>query len=258
MMRDKGAITGRNGIKKMMRGVLALALVCAGTSCEAIKAQRVKEAAEQRARSVFIREEATEPFVVSRVFYGSQPAVKAMIEIQDDVATSFLGLHRVGDGLISVGIKDGRGRWLRTHECGGHLFVEAIEGQPCQIVVKNNARTRLEIVTGKDGADALTGGPFNLANQGVVVGPLQTVVIGKVKRRQPAMLVFGPGRDVARGPIVQSHVAPSPGSIIVCAFQPKGKFPWEGSITRPMHTTAMPGKFPQRHFEPEPYSQDYR
>ena len=243
---------------KVIHAAILFALPFATSSCEAIKAQRAKELAEQRARSLFIREEVTEPFIVARAFYGSQPAVKAMLEVQDDTSSSFRGLHRVGDGLISIGIKDGRGRWLRTHECGGHLFVEATEGQPCQIVVKNNARTRLEIVAGIDGADAVNAGPFNLSNQGIVVAPLQTIVIGKVKRHQPAKLIFGRGRDASRGPVVMSHVAPSNGSIIVCAFRPKDRFPWEGSISRPMHTTAMPGKFPQRRFEPEPYSEDYR
>ena len=225
--------SGQSEMKQMLRGLLALALMSAGTSCEAIKAQRAKEAADQRVRSIFVREEAAEPLLVSRVFYGSQPAVRAMIEIQDDTAYSFRGLHAVGDGSISVGIKDGRGRWLPTHECGGHLFVEAAEGQPCQIVVKNSSRTRLEIVAGMDGADAVNGGRFDLNNHGIVVGPLQTVVIGKVVRGKPATLVFGAGRDVARGPVVQTHVAPSPGSIIVCGFKSNASPPREESVTRP-------------------------
>lgn len=223
-----GGRTSGNRTNKLMRGALALVLIFAESSCAAIKAQRAKEAAGQRARAAFVREEAAEPFIVARAFYGSPPAVKAMIGLQDDMAASLRGLHRVGDGLISIGIKGARGRWLRTHECGGHLFVEAAEGQPCQIVVRNHARSRLEIVVGKDGADAVGGGPFALENPGIVIGPLQTVAIGKVTRRQPATLVFGPGRDASRGPVVQTHVAPSNGSIIVCAFQQKGRLPWEG------------------------------
>lgn len=205
---------------------------------------------------VFEREDAKVPFLAVRLYYGDAAAVRGMLEVQDDSAVRFRGMRRVGDGIVSVGVKDGKGAWVDSYECGGHLFVTGAAGQPCQIVVRNESRSRLEILVGMDGADVISGGAFKVENHGVVMSPLQTFVMGVVRRGKPAVLKFGPGRAPSLGPVIETRIAPARGSILLAVFQEKGRLPWEGS-TRPA-TRTVPGKFPQRTFEPEPLANEYR
>jgi hypothetical protein len=212
-------------------------------------------AASDQAR-VFEREDAKVPFLAVRLYYGDAAAVREMLEVQDDSAVRYRGMRRAGDGIVSVGVKDGKGAWVDSYECGGHLFVTGAAGQTCQIVVRNESKSRLEILVGMDGADAVSGGGFKLQNHGVVLSPLQTSVIGAVKRGKPAPLQFGPGRAPSLGPVIESRIAPGRGSILLAVFLEKDRLPWEGSLRVP--TRNVPGKFPQRTFEPEPLPHEYR
>ena len=205
---------------------------------------------------VFEREDARVPFLAVRLYYGDVASVRGMLETQDDSAVRFRGMRRAGDGIVSVGVKDGKGAWVDSYECGGHLFVTGAAGQPCQIVVRNESKSRLEILIGMDGADVISGGGFKLENHGLVLSPLQTSTIGVVKRDKPAALRFGPGRAPSLGPVVESLIAPARGSILLTVFQEKDRLPWEGSVRAA--TRTVPGKFPQRTFEPEPTANEYR
>ena len=205
---------------------------------------------------IFERNDPVTPVLVVRLYYGDATMVRRLVEVQDDFVDRFKGMRRVGDGILSVGVRDGRGRWVESFECGGHLFVTGAAGQPCQIVVRNESKSRLEILAGIDGADANAGGAFKLENQGLILAPLQTAVIGKAARGKPHTLHFGAGRSPALGPVVEVRIAPPTGSILLAVYHEKGVFPWEGKFRST--TTTTTGKFPQTTHEMAPRSTEYR
>jgi hypothetical protein len=229
--------------------------ILTGCQTPGVTGKTAPAASSHQAR-VFEREDANVPFLAVRLYYGDAAAVRGMLEVQDDSAVKFRGMRRAGNGIVSVGVKDGKGAWVESYECGGHLFVTGAEGQPCQIVVRNESKSRLEILVGMDGADAISGCAFKLENHGLVLSPLQTSTIGVVKRGKPPVLRFGPGRAPSLGPVIEARIAPARGSILLAVFQEKGRFPWEGSIRAA--TRNAPGKYPQRKFEPEPVANEYR
>ena len=201
----------------------------------------------------FERHDVHRPFLKARLYYGNAGSVKSMIESQDDYAGRFRGLHRIADGILSVGVKKGPGQWLRTHECGGHLFVEANPGEPCQIVVRNETRNRMEVVVAMDGRDVLTDAPESIHNQGLILAPGEVRVIGG--GRDPE-LKFGPGRPDPARPVIQPWMKSASGSISLSVFHEKGRLPWEGN-----HRTQRPptmDKFPARKYEPEARNYEYR
>lgn len=226
--------------------------------CQSFKSPALKRASVPKAASshAFERNDPSVPFLTARVYYADPAAVRKLVEVQDDSVVRIKGMTRVGDGILSLGVRDGRGRWVESYECGGHLFVTGPAGQPCQIVVRNNCKSRLEVLVGMDGLDASSGGAFKLENNGLVLSPLQTSIIGKVKHGKTPALRFGVGRSPALGPVIESKITPSSGSILVAVFQEKGFFPWEGAVRMGMGTTT--GKFPQRKYETDPLSTEYR
>ncbi len=173
----------------------------------------------------FQRQHETLPFLVHRIRHGSAAEVKAMLEEQDDVATARRGMKRIGDGILSAGVQDEKGRWLPSHECGGHGFVTAAAGQGIRLVLKNESVRRLEVVVAIDGADALAGGPFDFGNKGVLLQPQQTAVLGDGKKGGPRLrLSEGPA---AAGPVMPSSIEPASGEIFLAVFHEAGHLPWE-------------------------------
>lgn len=243
--------------KRFLLAPCLLALLCI-VGCQPFQSPATKRAGASKAAPAraFERDDPAVPFVAVRLYYGDAASVKKLLEAQDDSVVRFKGMRRVGSGVLSVGVRDGRGHWVESYECGGHLFVTGVAGQPCQIVVRNDSRVRLEIVAGMDGADAVSGGAFQLENHGLVLAPVQTSILGQVKRGGVPTLRFGAGRPPSLGPVIEAKLAPSNGSILLAVFQEKGRLPWEGTIRMGTRTTT--GKFPQRRYEPDPLSTEYR
>lgn len=202
----------------------------------------------------FQRQHPTTPFYVQRIRLGSQADVHTMLELQDDHFQRFRGMRRVGDGIVSVGIQNGRGRWLEGYECGGHLFVVAPADQTYRVVVRNESRCRLEIVAGMDERDLITRGSYDYANAGAVLAPMQSVVFGDRRAgRQPLRSAPAP---VPTQPVLQMSDVPQVGAMLIAVFHEKDRFPWEGS-SRPMRRNTS-GTFPQPRYEAEPLPHDYR
>ena len=201
----------------------------------------------------FERHDIHRTFLETHLYYGDGASVMSMIEAQDDYVGRFRGLHRIANGIVSVGVKKGPGKWLRTHECGGHLFVEAKPGDGCQIVLRNETRNRLEIVVAMDGRDVLTGAHESIHNPGVILAPGEVRLIGGGKDPN---LSFGPGRPDPARPVIQPWMKSASGSISLSIFHEKGRLPWEGN-----HRTQRPptmDKFPARKYEPEARNHEYR
>lgn len=207
-------------------------------------------------RGPFQRHDLHTPFLTTRLYYGDAMDVKKMIRSQDDAVRHFRGLHRVGDGIISVGLKNGKGRWLRSHECGGHVFVEAKAGEPCVIVVRNETRNRLEIVYAVDGQDALTGAAESVHHAGLIFQPNETKIIGRKRDQMGASLTFGLGRPDPNRPVIHPWMRSASGSIVLHAFHDRNRFPWEGNHRTPQ--TPPMNQFPARKHVPEARSFEYR
>lgn len=201
----------------------------------------------------FQRHDAHRPFLKTHLYYGDTGSVKTMIEAQDDYVGRFRGLHRVGDGILSVGVKKGPAHWLRTHECGGHLFVEAKAGESCQIAIRNETRNRLEVVVAMDGRDVLSGAQETSHQNGVILAPGEVRVLGGGKTDA---LHFGAGRPDPGRPVIQPWMKSAAGSISLSVFHEKGRLSWEGSH-RNRRSPPM-SKFPARKYEPESRNYEYR
>lgn len=211
-------------------------------------------AARSSASGSFQRQHPTTPFFVQRVRYDALAGIQKLLELQDDPVLRVRSMRRVGDGVLSLGIQDGRGRWLQTFECGGHLFVVGQPQQTCRIVIRNESRCRLEITAGMDGRDLVAGGVYEFANPGIVVAPLQTFVFGDAKKdRRPLRFAAVPAVTL---PVLQARTPAELGVIHLAIFHEKDRFPWEGS-TRTLRRNT-PGKFPQPTHAREPLPHDYR
>jgi hypothetical protein len=207
-------------------------------------------------RGPFERNDPHTPFLTIRLYYGDAMGVEEMIRSQDDAVRHFRGLHRVGDGIISVGLKSGKGWWLPSHECGGHIFVEGKTGETYQIVVRNETRNRMEIVLAADGHDVLTGAADSVHNAGLLFEPGETKVIGRSRDKLAPSLTFGTGRPDPGRPVIHAWMRSAAGSIVLAAFNDRNRLPWEGNH-RTTHTPPM-NQFPARKHQPEARTFEYR
>lgn len=163
-------------------------------------------------------------------------------------------MRRIGDGILSVGVQDATGRWLPNYECGGHGFAVVNAGQGVRVVLKNESARRLEVVAAVDEADALTGGRFDLTNEGVMLQPQQTVVLGDGKSgRQPLRLSSEPA---AIGPVMPMSIDPASSEIFLAVFHESGHLPWERGPRDSKRAATR--QFPEPRHPAEPLPHDYR
>ena len=112
------------------------------------------------------------PAETSLIYYNTRDGVNAM-----QGGGRAPNRRRLRNGFLEWGIESSSGRDLKTRHYRGQRIVEGRPGQSYQIVLKNLARSRVEVVLSVDGLDVRTGQRASSRNQGYVIPAESTVRI---------------------------------------------------------------------------------
>lgn len=201
------------------------------------------------------------PQLLARCFYGPRAVTDALVAEMEDVAVPARRWTRLGNGMISLRIENGRGRRLPAVECGGHLVVIGDAGQPWRLWVKNETDVPLEVLPIVDGLDLESGEPGDLARRGRVLPPRQKTVFTAMAgpEGKAAPLTFREVADTQALHRVSS--TGTAGSVVVAVFLPAGKDSFD---SRPLLERRLPplhggpGAVPARRYEPMLLPYQYR
>jgi hypothetical protein len=87
------------------------------------------------------------------------------------------GLASAAGGLISLGLRDGSGGWLKSFTANGRRFVVGERGERYEIAVRNNTDARVEVVLSVDGLDVMDGRRASFSKRGYIVAPHDTLTV---------------------------------------------------------------------------------
>ena len=174
---------------------------------------------------------------ISSVYYNDKEGVAEMTG--RDYYTS-TGRKRAANGLVEWGIRSGFGI-LRSYHSQGKRYVVGRRNAKYSISLKNNSRSRLEVVVSVDGLDVVDGKPASLRKRGYILAPEQTVEIRgwRFSEKEVASFMFSP---VAGS---YSHLRHGEtrniGVVGLAVFTEKGIDPWSGrSGDGPRRFSASP------------------
>ncbi len=137
------------------------------------------------------------------------------------------GRKRAANGLVEWGMRSGFGI-MRNYHSGGRRYVAGRKNAKYAISVKNNSRSRLEVVLSVDGLDVVDGKPASLRKRGYIVWPEQTIEIRgwRSGENEVASFVFSP---VAGSYSILKHGdARNVGVVGLAVFTENGIDPWSG------------------------------
>ncbi len=195
----------------------------------------------------FARQNQKTPDGTGRIYYNDSKGVAAMASAAGKARPLSHPL-KVAGGLVSIGVKDARGRWLPGRYAGGFGFVEGREGERYEVLLKNESHARVEVVLSVDGLDVMDGQPASYQKRGYVLGAGESVLVDGFRTGPDAVAAFR-FSSVADSYTAQRHqTARNVGVIGVAAFVEKGSDPWSSESWR--RKTADP--FPGRKWATEP------
>lgn len=119
------------------------------------------------------------------VYYNDKEGVKAMARWK----YSGKGMQKAANGLVEWGVKGTFGM-LKNYQSGGRRYVEGRSDQRYSLVVKNLAKSRLEIALSVDGLDVLDGKTAGYRKRGYIVAPGQTLEVKGWRTSQDAVAAF--------------------------------------------------------------------
>ncbi len=137
------------------------------------------------------------------------------------------GRKRAANGLVEWGMRSGFGI-MRNYHSGGRRYVAGRKNARYAISVKNNSRSRLEVVLSVDGLDVVDGKPASLTKRGYIVWPGQTLEVKgwRASEDKVASFVFAP---VAGSYANLRHgETRNVGVVGLAVFTEKGVDPWSG------------------------------
>jgi hypothetical protein len=192
----------------------------------------------------FQRADASTPFVTASMFYNDSEGARAMAG-----GSPMLPQRRidVGDGVVSMGLKDGdSGRFLTGFESAGRDYVVGEAGQRYVIVIQNNSSLRLEVVVSVDGLDVIDGKPAGFAKRGYLVDGGGTLEVDGFRQSEDAVAAFrfGSVRDSYAANNKKGD-ARNVGVIGVALFHERGSTPalWRDEVRRRKDADPFPGRF---------------
>jgi len=161
---------------------------------------------------------------ISSIYYNDKQGVEEMT--RRDYYTS-TGRKRAANGLVEWGMRSGFGI-MRNYHANGKRYVVGRKNARYSISVKNNSRSRLEVVLSVDGLDVVDGKPASLRKRGYIVWPEQTIEIRgwRSSENEVASFVFSP---VAGSYSNLKHgETRNVGVVGLAVFTEKGIDPWSG------------------------------
>jgi hypothetical protein len=102
----------------------------------------------------------------------------------------FRGLRLLAGGRVGVGVKDGRGHWLRGVERDGRSYVLGQQGERYELVVRNLLPCRIEVVVSVDGLDVLDGRSASFTKRGHLIEPRGTITISGWRTSSSSVAAF--------------------------------------------------------------------
>lgn len=119
------------------------------------------------------------------IYYNDKEGVNAMTGWK----YSGKGMQTAASGLVEWGVKGTFGN-LKNYQSGGRRYVVGREGSRYSVVVKNLAKSRLEVVLSVDGLDVLDGKPASFRKRGYIINPGQTLEVKGWRTSQDAVAAF--------------------------------------------------------------------
>ena len=119
------------------------------------------------------RRESSKPYGgVATIYYNDRDGLDAMTGTR----WSRGGLQSAAGGLVEWGVKS-RFSVLKSYYSGGRRFVVGRKGERYTLVVRNRAKSRLEIVLSVDGLDVVDGKAASTRKRGYIIAPGRTLEV---------------------------------------------------------------------------------
>ncbi len=106
------------------------------------------------------------------VYYNDKEGVDAMTSWK----YSGKGMQMAANGAVEWGVKGTFGN-LKNYQSSGRRYVVGRSGQRYSLVVKNLAKSRLEVVLSVDGLDVLDGKTAGMKKRGYIIAPGKTLQV---------------------------------------------------------------------------------
>ena len=164
---------------------------------------------------------------VAMIWYNDKEGIDAMTKKSYYTSS---GRKRAAGGMVEWGMKSGLGT-MRNYHANGKRFVVGRNGSKYSLSVKNNARSRLEVVLSVDGLDVVDGKQASIKKRGYIVWPGQTIEVKgwRSSESDVAAFVFSP---VSSSYAVLKHDSSrNVGVVGIAVFTEKGVDPWSGRST---------------------------
>jgi hypothetical protein len=193
----------------------------------------------------FQRADPETPFATASLFYNDEEGARAMASASGFARTAS-GVFRVANGVVTVGLRDERGRFLSGYLANGKSFVVGEAGSRYTIVVRNQTPARFECVVSVDGLDVLDGKPAAFHKRGYLIDPNGELEIEGFRQSMESVAAFRFGS--VRGSYAnQKHGdTRNVGVVGLAMFHERGSspFPWtQEEIDRRRDANPFPGQF---------------
>ena len=122
---------------------------------------------------------------VGVIYYNDREGVNAMTGWK----SSGSSMQSAAGGLVEWGVKGSSG-WVKNYRSGGRRLVVGKNGQRYSLMVKNKAKSRLEMVLSVDGLDVMDGKPGSTKKRGYIVEPGKTLEVKGWRTSQATVASF--------------------------------------------------------------------
>lgn len=122
---------------------------------------------------------------VGVIYYNDREGVEAMTGWK----SSGSSMQSAAGGLVEWGVKGSSG-WVKNYRSGGRRLVVGKNGQRYSLIVKNKAKSRLEMVLSVDGLDVMDGKPSSTKKRGYIVEPGKTLEVKGWRTSQATVASF--------------------------------------------------------------------
>lgn len=119
------------------------------------------------------------------LYYNDREGVEAMTGWKRSGSSMQSG----AGGLVEWGVKASSG-YLKNYNAGSRRFVVGKQGQGYSLLVKNKAKSRLEVVLSVDGLDVMDGKSASTRKRGYIVAPGKTLEVKGWRTSHAAVASF--------------------------------------------------------------------
>jgi hypothetical protein len=193
----------------------------------------------------FSRADSSTPFVTSALFYNDEEGARAMANAAGFQRMTS-GQFRVGNGVVTIGLKDENGSFFPGFIAGGKSNVIGEASRRYTIVVRNLTPARFEVVLSVDGLDVLDGKPASFSKRGYLIDPNGELEVDGFRQSTDAVAAFrfGSVRDSYANQ--KGGETRNVGVIGLALFHERGTnpFPWtDDEVRRRQEANPFPGQF---------------